>query len=64
MPQRMIAKEEEAFWCRLDLKMGEELQLGVLPPDIWIGDVGRWVWWGPEPVLVQEGPPLQALGEE
>ena len=31
MPQRMLSEEEEAFWCGLDLEIGEELDLGVLP---------------------------------
>ena len=38
IPQRMTAKEEETFWCGLDLKTREELEQGVLPPDIQIED--------------------------
>ena len=64
MPQRVTAEEEEAFWHGLDLKAGEELEQGVPPPDIWIKDMGCWVWWGPVLVLEQEGPPLPPLGEE
>ena len=26
-----------------------------------MGDVGQWVRWGPEPILVQEGPPLEPI---
>ena len=63
MPQRMMT-EEEAFWHGLDLETGEELELRVLPQDAWIEDMGQWVWWGPDPVLAQEGPPFPALGEE
>ena len=55
MPQRMAAKEEEAFWLRLDLGTGEDLELGVPLPDLWIEDMGQWLWWGPEPVLAQGG---------
>ena len=32
--QRMSTKEEAVFWHGLDLEMGEELELGVPPPDI------------------------------
>ena len=56
MLQTMMAKEEEAFWLKLDLKMGEELELGVPPPNVGIEDMGWWVRWGPEPMLVQKGP--------
>ena len=64
LPQRMMSAVEEAFWCGLDLKMGEELELGILPLGVQMEDVGQWVWWGLEPELAQEGPPLSALGEE
>ena len=64
MPQRMLGKEEAAFWHGLGLEMGEELELRVLPPDIQLEDVGQRVQWGPEPEPVQEGPPLLPLGEE
>ena len=46
MPRRMMAKEEEAFWCGWDLKKGEELELEAPPPDVQIEDVGQQVWWG------------------
>ena len=64
MLQRMSTEEEVAFWHRLDMKMEEELELGVLPPDIWLEDVGQRVWWGPELELVPEAPALLALGAE
>ena len=64
MPQRMAAKEEEAFWLGLHLETGEELEQGVTPSDVRIEYMGRWVQWGPEPVLVAEGPPLPPLEEE
>ena len=46
MPQRMSSKEEVAFWRELDPEMGEDLRLGVLPLDVWLKDIGQWVWWG------------------
>ena len=64
MLQRMMGEEEEAFWCKLDLKTGEELELGVPAPDIQIENVGRQILWGLESVLAQEVPPLLGLGEE
>ena len=44
--------------------MREELELGALPLDIQLEDVGQWVRWGlgPEPAL--EGPPLLPLGAD
>ena len=44
--------------------MGEELELGVLPQDIQLEDMGQQVQLGPEPELVEEGLPLLALGVE
>ena len=64
MPQRRTAKQEEEFLYRLHIEMGEQLELGVLPPNIRIEDVSWQVRWGLELVLVQEGPPLLPLGEE
>ena len=34
---------------------------GSHPPDIEMKDIGQKVRWGPEPILVQEGPPLAPL---
>ena len=64
MLQRIVGKKEIAFWHRLDLEMGKELELGVPPPDVWIEDVGWWVQWGLEQGPVEEGLPLLALGAE
>ena len=61
MPQKMITEKKAAFWHRLDLEMGEELELGVPPPDIQLKDVGWRVWWGPGPEPVPEGLPLSPL---
>ena len=59
MLQRMMGKKEAAFWYRVYLKIGEELELGVPPPDVWIENMGQRVLWGPEPELVKEGPPVR-----
>ena len=40
MLQRMSEEEEAAFWHRLDVEIGEELELGVPPLDIQLRDVG------------------------
>ena len=64
MPQKMSSEEGVTFWHGLDLEIGEELELGVPPPDIWLEDVVRRVWWGLEPEPVEEDPPLPALGAE
>ena len=34
MPQRMSGEEEAVFWHGMDLEIGEELELGILPLDI------------------------------
>ena len=34
MMQRMLKEQEEAFWCRLDMVTGEELEMGPPPPTI------------------------------
>ena len=64
MPQWMIDKEEGHFWLRQDLESSKALDLGVLPPDIQMEELGQWVKWGPEPVVVQDSPPLAPLMEE
>ena len=33
------------------------------PQDAWLEDIGQWVRWGPEPILVQKGPPLALFRE-
>ena len=42
MLQRMM-EEEKAFWCGLDMVMGEELELGPPPPKFQLEEAG---WWG------------------
>ena len=60
----MSHEKEVAFWHGLDLKIGEEMKLGVLPLNIQIEDMGQRVWLGLEPEPVAEGPALLALGVE
>ena len=57
-------EEEEAFWRRLDLEMGEELELGPPPLNVQLEEAGWWVPWGPELQPAQEGPPMSPLGLE
>ena len=33
MPQKMITVQEEAFWCELDVEMGEGAGAGMFSPD-------------------------------
>ena len=61
MLQKMMTKDEAAFWHWLNLEIGEELKLGVPPPDIQLKDMGQWVWWGLEPEPAAEGLPLSPL---
>ena len=63
MLQQMMVKEEKRFWHRQDLASGKALELGVLPRDVQMEEVGKRVMWGHaiEPAL--EGPPLAPLGE-
>ena len=63
MPQRMMDKEEERFWLRQDLESSKALELGVVPQDIQIEEVGQWVMRGPAIELVPEGPPLVPIME-
>ena len=44
--------------------MGEELELGVPPPDIQLEDIGQWVCWGAELELAAKGLPLLPLRAE
>ena len=63
MLQKMMKEEEEeAFWHRLYLEMGGELEVGPLHPKVQLEEVGWWVLWGPELEPVQEGMPLSPLG--
>ena len=56
-------EEEERFWLRQDLESSEALELGVLPPDIQMEEVGQRVMWGPAIELALEGLPLAPLTE-
>ena len=57
-----MKQEEEAFWRRLYMAMGEELELGPPPLTIQLEEAGWWVPWGPSVEPAQEGPPLSPLG--
>ena len=61
MLQKMMKEEEEAFWHRLDVETGQELDLSPLPPNVQLEEAGWQVLWGLELELVQEGPPLSPL---
>ena len=63
MPQWISGKEEEHFWLGQDLEFSEALELGVLPKDIQLEEVGQRVMWGPAIELVPEGPALAPLKE-
>ena len=47
MTQRMMEEEEERFWLGQDLESGKALELDVLPKDVQMEEVGKWVTWGP-----------------
>ena len=49
----MTGEEEQCFWLRQNLKCGEVLELGVMPPDVQMKNVGQEVSRGPEPILAQ-----------
>ena len=40
MLQKILEEEEAAFWHGLDVERREELELGVLPLDIQLEDMG------------------------
>ena len=63
MPWRTMVEEEEHFWRGQDLASGEALELGILPEDVQMEEVGKRVTWGPAIELAPEGPPLAPLGE-
>ena len=39
------------------------LELGILPKDVQMEEVGKWLMWGPAVEPVSEGPPLVPLTE-
>ena len=63
IPWRMMVEEEKRFWFGQDLASGKALELGVLPKDVQIEEVGKRVMWGLVIEPVPEGPPLAPLGE-
>ena len=46
------------------MEIREELEIGVLPPDIWLEHMGQRLCWGPGAEPAPEGPALLALGAE
>ena len=63
MPRRMTNEEEKQFWLGQDLASGEVLELGILPKDVQMEEVGERVTWRPaiEPAL--ERLPLAPMTE-
>ena len=59
----MMVEEEKCFWHRQDLASGKALELGILPEDVQMEEVGEQVMWGPAIELVPEGWPLAPLTE-
>ena len=41
MPWSILKEQEEEIWCRRDLPMGGELELGCPPPRVQLEKVGR-----------------------
>ena len=63
MSWQITVEEEKRFWNRQDLVSVEALELGVLPRDVQMEEVGERVMWGPAIEPAPEGPPLAPLGE-
>ena len=59
----MTVEEEKRFWLRQDLASSEILELGVLPKDVQMEEVGERVMWGLAIELALEGLPLVPLTE-
>ena len=59
----MMDEEEKRFWRGQDLASGKALELGVLPDNVQMEEVGERVMWGLviEPAL--KGLPLAPLTE-
>ena len=62
MPQRMLKEQEDAFWHKLDVAMGEELEMGPPPLTVQLEEAGWWVPWGLAVEPAEEGLPLSPLG--
>ena len=60
---QMTVKEQKRFWLRQDLASGKALELGILPKDIQIEEVGERVMWGLAIEPAPEGLPLVPSGE-
>ena len=58
----MTVEEEERFWRGQDLVSSKALELGILPEDVQMEEVGERVTWGPAIEPAPEGPPLAPLG--
>ena len=43
MVQQMTDEEEKCFWLKQDLESGKVLELGVLPKDVQMEEVGEQV---------------------
>ena len=44
-------------------KLGKCWSKGSQAEDIWMEDMGLWVRWGLEPILVEKAPPLKPIGK-
>ena len=63
MPQQMTVEEDKHFWHGQDLASGKVLELGILPKDVQMKEVGERVMWGLVIEPAMEGPPLAPLME-
>ena len=59
----MMDKKEKRFWLGQDLASRKALELGILPEDVQIEEVGEQMMWGPVIEPVPEGLPLVPLME-
>ena len=63
MLQWMTVEEEKRFWHGQDLASSEVLELGILPKDVQMEEIGERVMWGLVIQPAPEGPPLVPLTE-
>ena len=63
MPQQMTVEEHKHFWHGQDLVSGKVLELGILPKDVQMEEVGECAMWGLVIEPATEGPPLAPLTE-